>query len=109
LSSSAGQAFLALSVSRHPDAVAARRSYFRQRLDLARVIFDRAVSRGEFPRHVDPMVFLETLIAPLYLRLLVTGEPLGDWPSNEMIDRLLTAMPRDASRPTALGIATMGE
>jgi AcrR family transcriptional regulator len=91
LSSPQGQAFHALSGSRHPDAVAARRSYFRQRFDLARVIFDRAVSRGEFPRHADPMVFLETLIAPLYLRLRVTGEPLEDWPTNEMIDRLLAA------------------
>jgi Tetracyclin repressor-like, C-terminal domain len=77
------------SASRHSDAVAARRSYFRQRFDLARVIFDRAVSRGEFPRHADPMLFLVTLIAPLYLRLLVTAEPLEDWPTNEMIDRLL--------------------
>jgi AcrR family transcriptional regulator len=91
LSSPAGQAFLALSASRHPEAVAARRSYFRQRFDLARVIFDRAVSRAEFPRRADPMVFLETLIAPLYLRLLVTGEPLEHWPREEMIDRLLAA------------------
>jgi AcrR family transcriptional regulator len=91
MSSPAGQAFLALGTSRHPDAVAARRSYFRQRFDLARVIFDRAVSRAEFPRHADPIVFLETLIAPLYLRLLVTGEPLEDWPGAEMVDCLLTA------------------
>lgn len=37
------------------------------------------------------MVFLETLIAPLCLRLQVTGESLEDWPTNEMIDRLLAA------------------
>jgi len=91
LASPQGQAFLALTASRHPEAIAARRSYFRQRFDMARVMFDKAASRGEFPRHVDPLVFLEALIAPLYLRLLVTGEPFEDWPRNEMIDRLLTA------------------
>jgi AcrR family transcriptional regulator len=91
LSSPEGQAFHALSASRHPDVAAARRSYFQRRFELARVIFDRAVARAEFPRHADPMVFLETLIAPLYLRLQVTGESLEDWPTNEMIDRLLAA------------------
>jgi AcrR family transcriptional regulator len=91
LGSPQGQALLALSASQHPDAVAARRSLFQQRFDLARVIFDRAVSRGEFPRRADPMVLLEALIAPLYLRVLVTGEPLEDWPRKEMINRLLTA------------------
>jgi AcrR family transcriptional regulator len=91
LASPQGQAFLALTASRHPDAVAARRSYFRRRFALARVMFDKAASRGEFPRRVDPLVFLEALIAPLYLRLLVTGEPLEEWPRNEMIDRLLNA------------------
>jgi hypothetical protein len=33
---------------------------------------------------------LQTLIAPLYFRLLVTVETLDDWPVAELIDRLLT-------------------
>jgi AcrR family transcriptional regulator len=91
LSSPQGKALLALTSSQHPEAAAARRSLFQQRFKLARVIFDRATSRGEFPLRADPMVLLETLVAPFYLRVLVTGEPLADWPSNEMIDRLLAA------------------
>jgi hypothetical protein len=82
---------LALTASPHPDVVAARRRYFRQRFDRARVMVDRAVARGEFPGHADPMVSLEMLVAPLYLRVLVTGEPLDDWPRDATIDRLLTA------------------
>jgi len=58
---------------------------------LIRQIFDRAVSRDEFPRHADSIQFVETLIAPLYLRVLISGESLEGWPSHEMIDRLLTA------------------
>jgi len=90
LASPQGQAFLALTAYRQPDAVAARQMYFRQRFGLARVMFDRAVSRGEFPRRTDPSVFLETLVAPLYFRLLITGEPLDEFPRGEMINRLLT-------------------
>jgi len=49
------------------------------------------VARGEFPRSADPIEVIETLIAPLYLRVLITGEPLDDWPRHEMIDRMLAA------------------
>ena len=48
-----------------------------------------AVARGEFPRGADPIVALQTLIAPLYFRLLVTAEPLDDWPIVESATRLL--------------------
>lgn len=87
--SAPGQAFLALTASRRPEVVAARRSYFQQRFDLALAIFDRAVARGEFPPDADPIPCLEALIAPLYLRLLVTGEPIDAWPGDAWIDRLL--------------------
>ena len=91
LTSPQGRALLALAVARDPDAVAARRAYWQRRFNLARAIFDRAVSRGEFPRHADPIIFLEALIAPLYLRLLVTDEPIEEWPSSRMVDHLLFA------------------
>jgi hypothetical protein len=52
-------------------------------------MFDRAVTRGEFPRDADPLVALRTLIAPLYFRLLVSAEGLRDWPVTEQVDRLL--------------------
>jgi len=91
LTSAQGEAFLALAASRRPEVVAARRGYFQQRFDLALVIFERAVARGELPPSVDSRMLLEVLIAPLYLRLLVTGEPVAGWPREEMIDRLLAA------------------
>jgi hypothetical protein len=58
-----------------------------------RTILDKAVLRGEFPRDADPVEFLETLIAPLYLRANVTAEPPRAWRSEEMIDRLLAGYP----------------
>jgi AcrR family transcriptional regulator len=97
LGSPQGQALLALSVLRHPNAIGAQRRYWRQRFDLARAILDRAVVRGEFPREADPGVFLEALIAPLYFRALVIAEPLKDWPIEEMTDRMLVGYARFAS------------
>lgn len=98
LVSPAGSALLALSLSEHPHVVAARHAFWQRRFTALRTMFDKAVARGDFPRHADPMQLLETLIAPLYLRALVTGESLEDWPRNEMVDRMLTAYARPARR-----------
>jgi len=100
LESPEGRVLLTLSFSQHPHVVAARRAHWRRRFGLIRTIFDRAVSRGEFPRHADPIPFVQTLIAPLYLRVLITGESLEEWPSHEMIDRFLAvyAVPRKTPR-----------
>jgi len=84
-----GRAVLALSLSQHPHVVAARQTFWRRRFSLIRTIFDRAMSRGEFPPTADPMEPIESLIAPLYFRALITGGRLEDWPRNEMIDRML--------------------
>jgi AcrR family transcriptional regulator len=101
IASPQGQVVLALSLSQHPHVVAARRAFWQRRFDLIRPVFDRAVSRGEFPRHADPIEFLQALIAPLYLRVLVTGDELEGWPRNEMIDRMLRAYVVPRKRPAA--------
>lgn len=89
LTSPPGQAFLAMTASKLPPAVNARRDYFRRRFALARVVFDRAAARGEFSSRIDAYVLLEGLVAPLYFRLLVTHEPLETWPVQEMVDSFL--------------------
>jgi AcrR family transcriptional regulator len=91
LTSPPGQMLTALGQSQHPHVVAARQNLFRLRRELVRQIFDRAVARGELQLNADPWLFMENLVAPLYLRLLVTGDSLEDWPCEDMIDRLLLA------------------
>jgi AcrR family transcriptional regulator len=90
MASPQGRALLALGASQHPQVAAARRAFWQRRFASLRAMFDRAVARSEFPRGADPMQFLEMLIAPLYLRALVTAEPLEEWPRNSLIDRMLT-------------------
>jgi AcrR family transcriptional regulator len=89
LESRQGQVILALVQLQNRDARASRHGYWMERLTHLRPMFDRAVARGEFPRDADPLVALQTLIAPLYFRLLVSVEGLGNWPMTEQVDRLL--------------------
>ncbi len=59
------------------DEVAAGASEFwSERLVLAAGIVDNAIARGELDANADPNLIIETLIGPLYVRLLLTGEPI---------------------------------
>lgn len=91
MASPQGQIVMALGFSQHPHVVAAKQDIWRSRRESLQPIFDRAVARGEFPTNASPALFLEALLAPAYLRRLVTAEPLEDWPYKELIDRLLAA------------------
>ncbi len=54
----------------------ASRSFWSTHIELARDIVERAIARGEVPAETDPGAVIETLIAPIYFRLLVSGEDL---------------------------------
>ena len=59
-----------------PEAASGVADFFAGRIALAHVIIERAVARGELPADVDAELVIETLIGPLYVRLLLTGEPI---------------------------------
>jgi AcrR family transcriptional regulator len=60
-----------------PLAEASRR-FWQIRLELAREIAERAISRGEIPPDTDPKLVIEAVVAPIYFRLLMTREELDD-------------------------------
>lgn len=93
-----GQAILALTLVREENALRVKREYWQRRFERLRPIFDKAIARGEFPRDADPVVLLQTLIAPLYFRLLVTVETLDDWPITEVVDRVLSGYKNSPKR-----------
>jgi hypothetical protein len=39
-------------------------------------VIDRAIERSELPEHTDPAAVMRALVAPIYFRLTVTGEPV---------------------------------
>lgn len=68
---------------------ATRAQFWRSRFDLARVIVDRAKSRGELPDDIDPGMALELLIAPLHFRTLLTRQPVDEQLAGQVVDLLL--------------------
>ena len=58
--------------------------FWVHRLQMCAPIVERAVARGELPADSDPDLIIETLVGPIWLRLLVTGEPIDD----ELADQL---------------------
>jgi len=79
--SEAGRALLATLLSdavRIPEIAEARRRIFEDRLRRGGPVIERAIERGEIPADTVPAEVIRALVAPLYLRLLITGEPLDD-------------------------------
>jgi AcrR family transcriptional regulator len=62
-----------------------RRSYWTARFAEAAIIIERGKARGEVRTEIDSALLIELLIAPLYMRSLVTGEALG----SELAERLI--------------------
>ena len=71
-----------------PEIPGARQAYWSSRMARVGVIFERAIARGEIPPSADVAFAAETLIAPLYFRLLISHEPLDD-ALGERISRLV--------------------
>lgn len=67
---------LAAEGARQPRLHEASKAFWRHRAELTGTLLERAGARGELPAGTDAAALLEALIAPLYLRLLVTGRPL---------------------------------
>lgn len=76
-----GQAVLAVTLSdarNLPEIAAARRRFFQDRYRQAEPVIGRAIARGELPVGTDPAELVRALLAPIYLRVLVTAEPVSE-------------------------------
>jgi AcrR family transcriptional regulator len=61
-----------------PGFEALRQEFWSTRFELVTAVVERAIARGELDATADPALLVELAIAPLYLRVLVTGEELDD-------------------------------
>jgi len=75
-----------------PDSDAARDRFWTDRFTRGSVILDRAEVRGELRPGIDRFLTLETLVGPLYLRLLLTREPLNEAIIENVVDLILTGI-----------------
>jgi len=92
--SQAGRAMVSAFVSEAmqvPEIADARSRVFQDRLRRARPVITRAIDRGELPETTDPAEVVKMVVAPLYLRLLVTGEALTDAAADQAARTALAA------------------
>lgn len=59
-------------------------AFWMHRLALCGPIIERAISRGELSADTDSDLVIETLVGPIWLRLLVTGEPIDSHFTNHI-------------------------
>ena len=65
------------------------RDFWQERFEMAREIIRRAIARGELDAETDPNLLLDVFLGPLYLRLLITREPLDETFTERVVDFLL--------------------
>lgn len=77
--------------------VEAARHFWEVRFSLLGSIVERAIERGELPAGTEPKPLIEALLGAIYLRVLVTREPLDDGFLVQLADWLVN---RPAARPS---------
>lgn len=53
------------------------RTFWSSRRGAVGPLIERAIARGQLPQDTDPAAVIEAIAAPLYFRLLLSGEPLS--------------------------------
>jgi AcrR family transcriptional regulator len=94
LNSPLGRAVLGTVVAtrnRIPELVDATIRFFDERHHRAAPIVERAIARGELPRDTDTIELFTALRAPLYYRVVTTGEQLDDTVVERAVDVVLSA------------------
>lgn len=66
------------AAARHPELATAHRAMVRQRRGETKTVIARAVERGELPEGVDADLLLDLVLAPIFYRVLLSGEPVTD-------------------------------
>jgi len=70
---------------------AAKVQFWQGRFDAGAVIVERAISRGELAKCVEPRQVLELVVGPAYLRALLTGFVLDDAFVDTTVARVIDA------------------
>jgi len=69
-------ASIMLAAAHVPEIAEVKHRFFDDRIRHAEPIVLRAIQRGDLPADTEPAELIKALIAPIYLRLLITSEAL---------------------------------
>ncbi len=89
VTSAAGLAALHVASLTVDDHHHTRRAFWAGRIDALRPVVERGIARGELRPETDAGLLLETLIAPLHGRLLLTGETVDEQLGERIVDLVL--------------------
>ncbi len=91
--SAEGTAVLRAALLPVDDAYAGEReAFWARRLDALSPVVMRGIERGDVRDDVDARLLLETLVAPIHGRLLLTGEPVDDDFAERLVNQVLTGV-----------------
>jgi hypothetical protein len=89
---------------RVPGIEAVATAFWERRFAHATIVIRRGVERGELSPETDPEFFVETLIAPLFLRALVTVQPLTSGYADRVVDWALGTPAPASPGPASPGL-----
>jgi hypothetical protein len=69
-----------------------RDSMIEDKRDVARVIVDRAIARGELPAHADPELLHQVAPAMILFQLLICAQPADEPYLEHVVDDVLTPL-----------------
>ncbi|MDX3233168.1 TetR/AcrR family transcriptional regulator [Streptomyces sp. ME19-01-6] len=94
MTTQAGRALLITVLSdavRLPRLAKVKHALFDDRFRRAEPVVTRAIERGELPADTDPAELLKALAAPIYFRLVFTGEPVDGATADRAVHIALAA------------------
>jgi AcrR family transcriptional regulator len=95
----AAMARAVVAESPYDSRLAARNERFwSERLALDAAIVERAIARGEVADGVDPRRTIESVLGPIHLRLLLTGEPVDRGFLEAIVDTVIDGIAPRGSR-----------
>ena len=80
---------IAAAAATSEELATAMHGFWAHRLALSAKVVERAMERGELPPNADANLIIETVIGPLWLRLLLTGEPITNELADDVVELVL--------------------
>jgi AcrR family transcriptional regulator len=81
-----------IAASTSPELAQAAQGYWSRMLQNTAIIIRRAQQRGQAATDIDPVSAIETLLAPLYLRLLISRQPVDAAVISDLVERTMRLM-----------------
>lgn len=93
-----------VAASSSDDLATGLHEFWNHRIRTTAGIIERAIERGEVPAETDANLMIETVIGPLWIRLILTAEPLTDAIADQVAALVAAGLTRHESSPAGTGV-----